>query len=72
MPRDLPKVQKITTNVTKVTVERVTVELDQETIEEILSEWLLSASKPFFAHSISFNWDGYDLPRVTVIGEKVS
>jgi hypothetical protein len=69
MPKEL---QKINANISKTTITRVTIELDQELIEEILSEWLLCSLKDFFANSISFNWQGYDLPRVLVTGEKVS
>lgn len=72
MPKEPARVQKIDANITKTTITRVTVELDQELLEEILSEWLLCSSKVFFANSISFNWSGYDLPSVTVTGEKVS
>jgi hypothetical protein len=72
MSKEPARVQKINANISKTTITRITLELDQELIEEILSEWLLCSSKDFFANSISFNWQGYDLPRVLVTGEKVS
>jgi hypothetical protein len=72
MSKEPARVQKINANISKTTITRITLELDQESIEEILSEWLLCSSKDFFANSISFNWQGYDIPRVLVTGEKVS
>jgi hypothetical protein len=72
MSKEPARVQKINANISKTTITRVTLELDQELIEEILAEWLLCSSKDFFANSISFNWQGYDIPRVLVTGEKVS
>jgi hypothetical protein len=58
--------------VSKTVTETVSLDLDQELIEEALADWLLSNSKAFYGCSISFDWDGCELPRVTVNGKRIT